>query len=194
MKKNIGLYFGSFNPIHIGHLIIANYLAEFTALDEVWLVITPQNPFKKKASLLENHHRFELVYRAVEGFEKLKASDVEFDLPTPNYTAKTLSVLTEKHPDYHFNLIMGEDNLRSFHKWKNYEYILQHHEIYVCPRMGEGKIKTEFSKHPHIHFTKTPIMDISASLIRDAIKNGKNIQTMLPTPVWKYIDEMNFYR
>ncbi|GGE34484.1 nicotinate (nicotinamide) nucleotide adenylyltransferase [Psychroflexus planctonicus] len=194
MKKNIGLYFGSFNPIHIGHVIIANYLAEFTDLDEVWLVISPQSPFKKRATLLENHHRFELVYRAVEGFDKLKASNIEFDLPTPNYTAKTLCVLAEKYPDYHFSIIMGEDNLRSFHKWKNYEYILAHHDIYVCPRLGETKINETFLKHPHIHFTKTPIMEISASLIRNAIKEGKNIETMLPTPVWKYIDEMNFYR
>jgi nicotinate-nucleotide adenylyltransferase len=194
MKNKVGLYFGSFNPIHIGHLIIANYLVEFTDLEEVWLVITPQNPFKEKASLLDNHHRFELVYRAVEGFEHLKASNVEFDLPTPNYTAKTLSVLTEKYPNHAFNLIMGEDNLRSFHKWKNYEYILEHHELYICPRLGESKIKDTFLNHPKIHFTKTPIIDISASLIRSAIKEGKNIEAMLPTPVWKYIDEMNFYR
>lgn len=194
MKNKVGLYFGSFNPIHIGHLIIANYLVEFTDLEEVWLVITPQNPFKDKASLLNNHHRFELVYRAVEGFEHLKASNVEFDLPTPNYTAKTLSVLTEKHPDHAFNLIMGEDNLRSFHKWKNYEYILEHHELYICPRLGKSKIKDAFLNHSKIHFTQTPIIDISASLIREAIKDGKNIEAMLPTPVWKYIDEMNFYR
>lgn len=194
MKKRIGLYFGSFNPIHIGHLIIANFLAEFTDLDEVWLVVSPQSPFKKKVSLLDNHHRFELVYRAIEGFEKLKASAVEFDLPSPNYTAKTLAVLVEKHPDFQFSLIMGEDNLRTFHKWKNYEYILAHHEMYVCPRIGEAEVEAQFKNHPHIHFTPTPIMDISASLIRKAIKTGKDIRPMLPIPVWQYIDEMNFYR
>jgi len=194
MKKKVGLYFGSFNPFHIGHLIIANYLAEFTDLDEVWIVVSPHSPFKKKASMLENHHRLELVYRAVEGFEKLKVSNVEFDLPTPNYTAKTLSVLCEKNPEYQFNLIMGEDNLKSFHKWKNYEYILNNHQLYICPRITKSKINEDFVNHPHIHFTETPIMDISASLIRDSIKKGKNIQSMLPTPVWKYIDEMNFYR
>ena len=194
MKKNIGLYFGSFNPIHIGHLIIANYLAEFTDLDEVWLVISPQSPFKNKASLLENHHRYELVYRALENFDKLKASNIEFDLPTPNYTSKTLAVLAEKHPEYSFNLIMGEDNLRSLHKWKNYEFILENHKIYVCPRLGDGKINEDFQSHKNIHFTNTPIMHISASLIRDSIQKGKNIRPMLPNAVWQYIDEMNFYR
>jgi len=181
MKKNIGLYFGSFNPIHIGHLIIANYLAEFTDLDEVWLVISPQSPFKKKASLLDNHHRFELVFRAIEGFDKLKASAIEFDLPTPNYTSKTLSVLAEKHPDYQFNLIMGEDNLRGFQKWKNYDYILENHHLYVCPRLGDGSINEAFKNHPHIHFTETPIMNISASLIRDSIQKGKNISRFCKT-------------
>lgn len=194
MHKKVGLYFGSFNPIHIGHLVIGHYLAEFTDLDEVWLVVSPQSPFKKKASLLENHHRFELVYRALEGFEKLKASNVEFSLPTPNYTAKTLAVLTEQHPDYQFSIIMGEDNLRSFHKWKNVEYIISNHEIYVCPRIGKTEIDARFQNHPQIHFTETPIMDISASLIRKAIKAGKDIRPMLPTAVWEYIDEMNFYR
>lgn len=194
MKRRVGLYFGSFNPIHIGHLVIANYLAEFTDLDEVWLVVSPQSPFKKKASLLDNHHRYELVYRAVEEFKNLKASSVEFDLPTPNYTAKTLAVLAEKHTAYEFSLIMGEDNLRNFHKWKNYEFILAHHHVYVCPRIGKANIREEFANHPHIHFTQTPIMDISASLIRKAIKQGKDVRSMLPTPVWQYIDEMNFYR
>lgn len=194
MQKRVGLYFGSFNPIHIGHLILANHLVEFTNLDEVWLVITPQSPFKKKASLLDNHHRFELVYRSLEKYEYLKASDVEFKMSTPNYTAKTLAVLEEKHPDYLFNLIMGEDNLASFHKWKNYETILARHELYVCPRMTQKEIPKQFQNHNKIHFTNTPIIDISASMIRKAIKEEKNIVPLLPAEAWNYIDEMNFYR
>lgn len=194
MQKRVGLYFGSFNPIHIGHLIIANYIAEFTDLEEVWLVVSPQSPFKKKASLLENHHRYELVYRAVEEYERLHASNVEFDLPTPNYTAKTLAVLAEKYPQYQFSLVLGEDNLGTFHKWKNYQVILEAHHLYICPRIGAHDVPEEFQQHPHIHFTDTPIMDISASLIRASIKKGKNIKPMLPEKVWQYIDEMNFYR
>lgn len=192
--KHIGLYFGTFNPIHIGHLIIANHLAEQTDLDEVWMVITPQSPFKKKKNLLANHHRLELVYRAVEGFDKIKPCDIEFGLPTPNYTAKTLAVLTEKYPDKNFSLIMGEDNLKTFHKWKNYEHILQTCQIYTCPRVGDGRVPEIFKSHPHIHFTNTPIIEISATLIRDSIRENKDVRPLLSNAVWLYIDEMNFYR
>lgn len=192
--NKIGLYFGSFNPIHIGHLIIANHLVEHTDLDEVWLVISPQSPFKKKANLLDNHNRFELVYRAVENYDKIKPCDVEFNLPTPNYTSKTLTVLEEKYPEKVFSLIMGEDNLKTFHKWKNYEFILDSHDIYICPRLGKGNVPEMFQNHPRIHFTDTPILAISATLIRNSIKNGKNVQPLLSPEVWKYIDEMNFYR
>src|SRR5690606_14931066 len=131
--KQTGLYFGTFNPVHIGHIIIANFLVEFSELDEVWLVVTPHNPSKKKSSLLENHHRLEMVYLACEDYENLKPSDVEFKLPQPNYTATTLIKLEEDHPTREFSLIMGEDNLKTFHKWKNYEVILERHKIYVYP-------------------------------------------------------------
>ena len=128
----IGLYFGTFNPIHIGHLIIANHMAEHSDLDQIWFVVTPQSPFKVKASMLNNHDRLEMVYRATEDYDKLRPSDIEFGLPQPNYTINTLTYLQEKYPQYEFALIMGEDNLKSLHKWKNYELILENQNIYGC--------------------------------------------------------------
>ena len=190
----VGLYFGTFNPIHVGHLIIANYMVENSDLDEVWLVITPHNPFKKKSSLLDNHHRYELAFRAAEKYPKIKPSKIEFDLPQPNYTVHTLAHISEKYPQHDFCLIMGEDNLKSFHKWKNNETILEHHNIYVYPRISEGKVETLFDKHPKIHKTNAPIIQISSTQIRKGIKEDKNVEPMLPEAVWKYIDEMNFYR
>lgn len=194
MKKKVGLYFGTFNPIHIGHIIIANFMVEFSDLDEVWLVVTPHNPFKKKSSLLENHHRLEMVFRACENYSKLKPSDVEFKLPQPNYTATTLAKLEEDYPDYIFSPIMGEDNLKSFHKWKNYEVILERHEIYVYPRISLGQVENEFKDNPGIHRVEAPIIEISSTFIRQAVKEGKNIKPMLPEKVWEYMDLMNFYK
>ncbi len=194
VSKKIGLYFGSFNPIHIGHLVIANHLVENSDLDEIWLVVTPHNPFKKKKSLLDDHHRLELVRRACEGYEKLKPSDIEFKLPQPNYTINTLVHLSEKYPDYLFCLLMGEDNLNTFHKWKNYELILEQNPIYVYPRKTNNGHENQFTNHPDIVHIDAPIMEISSTQIRNAIKEGKNIKPLLPTEVWEYIDEMNFYR
>lgn len=190
----IGLYFGTFNPIHVGHLIIANYMVENSDLDEIWMVVTPHNPFKKKSSLLENHHRFELVYRATESYPKIKPSDIEFKLPQPNYTVFTLAHISENDPDKEFCLIMGEDNLKNFHKWKNYEVILEHHHIYVYPRIAEGKVEHQFKKHPKIHKIDAPIVQISSTMIRNGIKDNKNIKPLLSKEVWEYIDEMNFYK
>ncbi|CAL2086744.1 nicotinate (nicotinamide) nucleotide adenylyltransferase [Tenacibaculum sp. 190524A05c] len=192
--KNIGLYFGTFNPIHIGHLIIANHLVENSDLDEIWMVVTPHNPFKKKSSLLDNHHRFEMVYKATEDYDKISPSDIEFKLPQPNYTVHTLAHISEKYPSYNFNLIMGEDNLKSLHKWKNYETILEHHNVYVYPRISEGVVETQFDNHPKIHRVNAPIVEISSTMVRNAIKEGKNIKPLLSSSVWKYIDEMNFYK
>ena len=191
---NIGLYFGTFNPIHVGHLIIANHMVENSDLDEVWMVVTPHNPFKNKSTLLGNNHRFELVFLATEKYDKIKPSDIEFDLPQPNYTVNTLVHISEKHPQHNFSLIMGEDNLKSFHKWKNHETILKHHNIFVYPRISEGKTETKFDNHPQIHVIDSPIIQISSTHIRNGIKEGKNIEPMLSDSVWKYIDEMNFYR
>lgn len=190
----IGLYFGSFNPIHIGHLVIANHLAEYSDLDQIWFVVTPHNPFKKKRSLLDNYQRLEMVYRATKDYTKLKPCDIEFTLPQPNYTINTLTYLQEKHPDNEFSLIMGEDNLKSFHKWKNYELILENHHIYVYPRISENKIETQFDGHKKIHHINAPIMELSSTSIRNAIKSGKNVKPMLPEFVWAYLDEMNFYK
>ncbi|MFG6685127.1 nicotinate (nicotinamide) nucleotide adenylyltransferase [Mariniflexile sp. HNIBRBA6329] len=190
----IGLYFGSFNPIHIGHLVIANHIAEYSDLNEVWFVVTPHNPFKKKSSLLDNFQRLEMVYRATKDYSKLKPCDIEFNLPQPNYTINTLVYLQEKYPDYEFSLIMGEDNLKSFHKWKNYEVILENHHIYVYPRALDEKIETQFDGHAKIHHIDAPIMELSSTHIRNAIKANKNIKPMLPEHVWEYLDEMNFYR
>lgn len=190
----IGLYFGTFNPIHIGHLAIANHMAEHSDLDKIWMVITPHNPFKKKNSLLDNNHRYQMVMEAVENYEKIEPSKIEFDLPQPNYTVNTLVHLAEKFPQHEFCLIMGEDNLKSLHKWKNYEAILEHHEIYVYPRISDGKVETQFDNHSKIHKVAAPIMEISSTAIRNGIKNGKNIRPLLPPEVYAYVDEMNFYR
>lgn len=190
----IGLFFGSFNPIHVGHLVIGNHIAEYSDLDQVWFVVTPHNPFKKKSSLLDNYQRLEMVYQATKDFNKLKPSDIEFNLPQPNYTINTLAYLQEKYPDKEFALIMGEDNLKSFHRWKNYELILEGHHIYVYPRISGEHTKTQFHKHQKVHFIDAPIMELSSTFIRKSIKEGKNVQPMLPHFVWKYLDEMNFYK
>lgn len=194
MKKT-GLFFGTFNPMHIGHLVIANHLAEFSDLDEVWFVVTPRSPFKQKHSLLDDHHRFQMVYEAVKEYPKLRASDAEFKLPQPNYTITTLTRLQESHGNTHsFCLIMGEDNLKGFHKWKNYEAILEYYPIYVYPRISEHEIPEALKAHPNIHRVQAPVMEISATFIRKQHKAGKNVRPLLPESVWKYMDEMNFYR
>ena len=193
--KKVGLYFGTFNPIHIGHLVIANYLVEFSDLDEVWFVITPRSPFKQKQSLLDDHHRYQMVYEAIADYPNLKASKVEFNLPQPNYTVNTLVHLGEEYgKECQFCLIMGEDNLKTFHKWKNYEVILENHELYVYPRVSQGKVPERFEGHKGIHIVPAPIMEISSTFIRKEHKAGKNVRPMLPERVWKYMDEMNFYR
>ncbi|WP_298754051.1 nicotinate (nicotinamide) nucleotide adenylyltransferase [uncultured Psychroserpens sp.] len=190
----VGLYFGTFNPIHVGHLTIANHLAEYSDLDKIWFVVTPHSPFKKKSSLLDNRQRYEMVYRATEDYVKLEPSDIEFNLPQPNYTINTLTHLQEKYPKYEFALIMGEDNLKSFHKWKNYDLILENHNIYIYPRISEGAVDTQFDDHKKIHKVNAPIMELSSTFIRKSIKEGKNVRPMLPEHVWEYLDEMNFYK
>lgn len=194
MKKKIGLFFGTFNPIHVGHLILANHFAEFSDMDELWLVVTPHNPLKKKSTLLENHHRLEMVYEACEDYPKLQPSNIEFGLPQPNYTTNTLAYLQEKYPDEEFCLIMGEDNLKNFPKWKNYEVLLQNHQIFVYPRISAGRIPENLKNHPKITKVDAPIIEISSTFIRDSIKNGKNVRPLLENKVWEYIDLMNFYK
>jgi len=202
--KKIGLFFGTYNPIHVGHLVIANHLANYTELDEVWLVVSPQNPLKKKDSLLQDYHRLALVRVAIEDNPKLKASDIEFSLPKPSYTSNTLAHINEKYPDYSFALIMGEDNLRTFHKWKNYADILNNNQIYVYPRVlteqekEESEINAEadngLRKHQNVIMCDdVPVMKISASFIRGAIKEKKDVSYLLTQPVFKYLTEMHFY-
>lgn len=192
-RREIGLFFGSFNPIHIGHLIIANHLVEHSTMSELWFVITPQSPFKEKHSLLDNYSRFEMVHRAVEEYEKLRPSDIEFHLPQPNYTVNTLAYLEEKYPSLDFALIMGEDNLKSFHKWKNYQYILKNYRIFVYPRISDGSIPEEFENHPNIIKIKAPIIELSATFVRNEIKEKRNVRPLLASKVWQYIDQMGFY-
>ncbi len=198
--KNIGLYFGTFNPIHVGHLIIANYMADYTILDEVWLIVSPQNPLKNKESLLADYHRLSLVRIAVEDNIKLKASNEEFNLPIPSYTINTLTYIKEKYKKSNFHLIMGEDNLRSFHKWKNHQLIIENHKIFVYPRvLTEQEIEEKQNSKPNFNHKniikcQAPIMKISSSFIRNAIKSKKDVRYLLTENVYKYVDEMSFYK
>ena len=188
----IGLFFGSFNPIHVGHLIIANYMATHTDLREVWLVVSPQNPHKEKQTLAKDYDRLHLVRLAIEDNAKLKASNIEFDLPKPSYTIDTLTYLKERHPKKSFVLIMGGDNLGTFHKWKNYETILKNHQIYVYsrPKYDLGPL----ANHESVSLFQAPLMDISASYIRNCIKNGKSIKYLVTPPVYTYINGSSMYK
>jgi nicotinate-nucleotide adenylyltransferase len=190
----IGLYFGTFNPIHIGHLIIANHMAEYSGLDQIWMVVTPHNPLKKKETLLDDYTRLNLVSLAIEDFPKIKASDIEFKLPQPNYTVNTLAHLQDKYPKNEFALIMGEDNLRSLHKWKNFEVILQNHDLYVYPRITTEAENTDLKTHEKVHFIDAPVVEISSTFIRNSIKDKKNIRPLVPHKVWEYIDHNNLYK
>ncbi len=197
----IGLFFGTYNPIHVGHLIIANYMAQYTGLDKVWFVVTPQNPLKKKETLLDDVHRINMVRVAIEDNPLLWASDIEFSLPKPSYTVHTLAALSDKYPDHDFSLIMGEDNLRSFHKWKNHEAILKYYHILVYPRVyteNEQELiprkQNPFIDHPRVKLADAPVMRVSSSLIRRMIGEGKDPRYLLTPEVYRYVDEMNFYR
>ncbi len=188
----VGLFFGSFNPVHTGHMIIANHFVQYTDLDEVWMVVSPQNPLKNKASLAKDSDRFHLVQLAIGDNTKIKASNVEFSLPVPSYTIDTLTYLKEKYPSKIFSLIMGGDNLATIEKWKNFELILDNYNIYVYQRPGfeDGP----YAKHPHVHIiNNVPMMEISATFIRNAISGGKSIQYLVPDAVFKYIDESAMY-
>lgn len=186
-----GLFFGSFNPVHNGHMIIAQYMAEFTDLQQVWMVVTPHNPLKPAGSLLNDYQRLRLVELAIGSYRKIKLSKIEFGLPKPSYTVNTLEYLREKFPQHTFALIMGSDNLQTLPKWKNYEQILSGYEIYVYPRPGSDG--GEFKNHPNVKLTEAPHMDISSTFIRNSIKVKKDVRYMMPEKVFDYIDEMNFY-
>lgn len=189
---HIGLFFGSFNPIHIGHMALANYMVEFTGMDQLWFVISPHNPLKQKASLLNQEQRLYMVNVAIEDFPKFRTSNIEFELSQPSYTVNTLAHLKEKYPEHDFSLIIGQDNLETFAKWKNYEVILKNHKLFVYPRPYSKP--SLFDAHPNVVLTEAPIMEISSTFIRNAIKAKKDIRFFLPEKAWKYIDDMNLYK
>lgn len=192
MPEKTGLFFGSFNPVHIGHLIIANYMATQTDLRQVWFVVSPHNPLKAKQSLARDHDRLHLVRLAIGDNPRLRASDIEFKLPQPSYTIDTLTHLKEKYPERTFVLIMGSDNLATLHKWKNHELILRDYELYVYRRPGTPTAGWE--QHPHVHCFDAPMMHLSATYIRDCIKAGKSVQYLVPEPVFEYLDSSGLYR
>ena len=196
--NKVGLYFGSFNPIHIGHIAIAGYMTEYAGLDQVWFVVSPQNPLKKKETLLADHQRLHMVNLAIGDNEKLKASDIEFKLPVPSYTIDTLSYLKEKYPKNKFALLIGEDNLNTLHKWKNVNELIKENFFYVYPRPGVEKTESvlldQILSKAKIHKIDAPLIEISGTFIREGIKNGKDMSYFLPPEVWKYITEMHFYQ
>ncbi len=191
MKKN-GLLFGSFNPVHIGHLMIAGYMYEFSDLDELWFVVSPLNPLKEKQSLLPDHHRLEMVNRAIENDTRFRSCNIEFKLPKPSYTIFTLAYLQEKYPNREFVIISGTDIFPTFHKWKNWERLLEFYKFYVYPRPGSQD--HELTRHPSVTLFDAPMVEISASFIRTAIQEGKNMSYFLPDKTWKYIEEMHFFK
>ena len=199
--QKIGLFFGSFNPIHIGHLIIANVMAENSDLNKVWFVVSPQNPFKSSHGLLHEFDRYDMVKAAIGDNYKIEVSDVEFNLPKPSYTIHTLAHLTEKHPAKQFKVIIGEDNLENFAKWKNYEQILDQYGLYVYPRgnqapsqSGQSVTKDDVKRHPNVTMVEAPLLDISATYIRNCIKNNKSIRYLVPEAVEQMIRSKNFFR
>ena len=194
--KKIGLFFGSFNPIHIGHLILANYILEKSDMEQLWFVVSPQNPFKEKKSLLNDYNRLDMVNLALKNYPKMRASNVEFSLPKPSYTTDTLAYLKEKYPENSFALIMGEDNLKSLHKWKNAEHLIENNQIIVYPRKADGAFSESETtvEHENIHLIDAPILELSATMIREMIKENKNVRPMLPPEVFEYLDGSSFYK
>lgn len=189
--NKIGLFFGSFNPIHIGHLIIANFIVENTSLDQIWFVVSPLNPLKKAQDLLDNKIRLKLVSLAIEKNNKFIACDVEFKLPQPSYTINTLNLLTKKYQDKEFTLIIGEDNLECFEKWKDYQDILDKYSIYVYPR--QNIFATKYLDHKNVTRIKAPQIEISSTQIRENIKTNKSICYLLPEKVREEIEKNNYY-
>jgi nicotinate-nucleotide adenylyltransferase len=191
-----GLFFGSFNPIHIGHMVLANYMLSFEGLDEIWFVVSPHNPLKEKKTLLADNHRLYMVNLAVEDKPGMRSSNIEFHLSQPSYTVHTMAALEEKYPNKKFALIMGADNITSIHKWKNYELLIEKYPILVYPRKGEIDLDNTIKKLPEnrIKITDAPVVEISSTFIRESVKSKKDISCFLPNKVHDYILEMNFYK
>lgn len=188
----IGLLFGSFNPIHTGHLIIANYMANYTGLDKVWLVVSPHNPLKEKKDLIQVYDRLEMAKLATENAENITVSDIELKLPQPSYTIDTLTHLKALYPEHDFALIMGSDNLKSLKKWKNYELLLRDHQIYVYPRPGFDDL--DLAAHTSVIITATPLMELSSTFIRKSIAANKNVKYFLPDEVLDFIESKGLYK
>ena len=191
-RRKVGLFFGSFNPVHVGHMILANFMATRTELDEVWMVVSPHNPLKKRGSLARDHDRLHLVELAIGDNPYLRASRIEFDLPKPSYTVDTLAVLRERYPDYDFALLMGSDNLASFAKWKNHDIILRDYRIQVYRRPGYDD--GPFADHPSVTIHDAPLMQISATYIRERLQQGDSIRYLVPPPVEEELLKSGMYR
>ncbi len=191
-KKQVGIFSGSFNPVHIGHLILANYITEFTFIDEVWFVVTPHNPLKVISSLADEKHRLNMCYLATEGMEKLKVSIIEFSMPTPSYTIDTLDRLKKDYPDVDFNLIIGADNWNELHLWKSFERLKNEFNILIYPRLKE-EVKIDALNKNNVQFYDAPIIEISSTFIRASIRENKNIRSFLPNGVYEYIREHKLY-
>lgn len=190
-KNKIGLFFGSFNPVHNGHLMLANYIVEFTDLDSIWFVVSPQNPFKIQQSMLDEKHRLEMLELAVRNEPRFEVCDIEFHMPKPSYTIDTLMQLSKLHSDTDFYLICGMDNLTNFHKWKNYQAILDNYHLLVYPR--KGYVGGELLNHKSVQLIEAPEIEVSSTFIRDAIAKGKDIRYFMPNESYKYMIDMKFY-
>ena len=188
---NIGLYFGSFNPVHVGHLIIANHLLNFTDLKKVWFIVSPQNPFKTRENLLNEYHRLHLLRLAIEDDVRMRAVDIEFNLPKPSYTATTLIHLEERYPEHHFSIIMGSDSFQNIHKWKNYEAIVKHYTIYVYLRPG---FEVNNTVNARVQILQAPLLDISATSIRQMIREKKSVRYLVPEKVQEEIARGGYYQ
>lgn len=192
-KTEIGIFSGSFNPIHMGHMMLANYMCEFSYLDEVWLVVTPQNPLKKSIGMIEDEMRLMMARLAVSKQKNIKVSDVEFHMPRPSYTIDTFTKLTNDHPDKKFSLIIGADNWSIFNNWKDYEKLMSLYRILIYPRQNYELVIPDFLNE-HVQQVDAPIIEVSSTFIRDSIRGGKDLRSFVPDEVYDYIEKYQLYK